>query len=276
MQARRAHDPAVHAGFGTLERDRTVGGGILAGALAYRFFLTLLPVTLLLVCGLGYLATLGTATPSDAAAQFGIKGVAASSVADSARLSSGSQLTVVILGVWALLYTSVGTARALRLVHAIAWGLPERRWTGAAPAALGYIAVIAVCLLGGGGDAWAREHLGAGGLVLTVASTALFFVVWLWASLHLPHRDGPWTLFVPGAALVAVGFQALHILTALWIGGQLAKQSAVYGALGVALVLLLWLYLLGRLIVASAALSATLWEHRSAARSEVMPPASER
>ena len=37
-------------------------------------------------------------------------------------------------------------------------------------------------------------------------------------------------------------------------------MSELYGALGAAASVLLWLYLIGRLVVGSAVLNATLWE----------------
>jgi hypothetical protein len=46
------------------------------------------------------------------------------------------------------------------------------------------------------------------------------------------------------------------------LAGALAAMSATYGPLGVAIVLLLWLYLSGRVMVASAMLNATLWDRR--------------
>jgi uncharacterized BrkB/YihY/UPF0761 family membrane protein len=41
---------------------------------------------------------------------------------------------------------------------------------------------------------------------------------------------------------------------------RVASASELYGSLGVAAALLLWLYLLGRLVVAAAMLNATLWD----------------
>lgn len=49
-------------------------------------------------------------------------------------------------------------------------------------------------------------------------------------------------------------------MTVLYLAHKAGQLSAAYGALGTALVILLWLYLLSRLIVASAFLNATLWE----------------
>jgi len=64
---------------------------------------------------------------------------------------------------------------------------------------------------------------------------------------------------------VAVGMVVLHRLTTYWIGHLVAGKSHTYGAVGIALATLFWVYILGRIIVGSAGLNATLF-HRSEAR----------
>jgi uncharacterized BrkB/YihY/UPF0761 family membrane protein len=65
--------------------------------------------------------------------------------------------------------------------------------------------------------------------------------------------------------LVGVGAQALHLFTVFYISRKISSASETYGALGAATALLLSLYLIGRLMVASAMLNAELWERRRAA-----------
>ena len=48
-EARRESVPLVGAAFDVVERDSGIGGGILAGALAYRLFFFLLPLGLVAV-----------------------------------------------------------------------------------------------------------------------------------------------------------------------------------------------------------------------------------
>ncbi len=78
----------------------------------------------------------------------------------------------------------------------------------------------------------------------------------------LPHRDAPWTALLPGAVLVAVGLEGLHLFGLLYLAPRLGRSSELYGSLGAATVILLWLYIIARLITASAFLNATLWERR--------------
>ena len=88
--------------------------------------------------------------------------------------------------------------------------------------------------------------------------TAVFFVLWLRVSVWLPHRPVPVRALVPGAALVAVGVEGLHFFTVDDLNDRADRAQSVYGAIGAALVLLLWLFILARLIVGGAMVNAEL------------------
>jgi uncharacterized BrkB/YihY/UPF0761 family membrane protein len=122
------------------------------------------------------------------------------------------------------------------------------------------VALIASALL----SAWAREALGVSGLVLTLLLVALYSAGALWMMLLLPHREVRWTALLPGAVLVGVGIEGLHIFAALYLVPRLGRSGELYGSLGAATVILLWLYIIARLITLSAFLNATLWERRHA------------
>jgi uncharacterized BrkB/YihY/UPF0761 family membrane protein len=79
----------------------------------------------------------------------------------------------------------------------------------------------------------------------------------------LPHRDARWTALLPGAVIVALGIEALHLFAALYLAPRLGRSSELYGSLGAATVILLWLYIIARLFTFSAFLNAQLWERRA-------------
>jgi membrane protein len=83
-----------------------------------------------------------------------------------------------------------------------------------------------------------------------------FAAIWLVASMQLPAPDLPWTAFLPGAAVFAIGLQVLHVLTIYYLSEKLAQQSQLYGGLGVAATALFTLFLLGRGVVWAAELNA--------------------
>jgi uncharacterized BrkB/YihY/UPF0761 family membrane protein len=257
----RPRVPALDAAMTIRDRDKRVAGSVLAGALAFRLFTPLLPLALLGVVVLGYSNTEDPGSTGEVANTLGIKESALNSIAHSARLSGGSRIGVVAFAMFALLTSSVSAVRAVRSVHALAWGLPLGRFRRAPAATLAFICWMTLLFGLWALGAWARKSLGFAGLIATIALISAFFAAWLAISIELPHPEGlPWRAFIPGAITVAVGLEVIHLVTVLYLSHKAGQVSAAYGALGTALILLLWLYLLSRLIVASAFLNATLWE----------------
>jgi uncharacterized BrkB/YihY/UPF0761 family membrane protein len=261
LEEMRPRMPALDAALNIRDRDKRVAGSVLAGALAFRLFTPLLPLTLLGLVILGYSNTEEPSSTGQVAHSLGVKESALNSIAHSARLSHGDSIGLFAFALFALFTSSVSAARAIRSVHALAWGLPLNRFRRTLGAALAFIGWLTLLIALWAAGAWAREDLGFAGLIATIALIAAFFGAWLAISMALPHPPGlPWRAFVPGAVLVAVGLEVIHLVTVLYLAHKAGELSAAYGALGTALVVLLWLYLLSRLIVAAAFLNATIWE----------------
>ena len=82
-------------------------------------------------------------------------------------------------------------------------------------------------------------------------------------SLHLPHRDAPWQALLPGALLVAIGFQVLHEVVVTFLVPELEKSTSLYGSLGAATTIIFFVYLVATLVVASPILNSSLHEELS-------------
>ena len=82
-------------------------------------------------------------------------------------------------------------------------------------------------------------------------------------STQLPHRDVRWPALVPGAALFGVGLLGVNVFNVYVTTRLVEGRADTYGALGVATALLFSLVLVGRLMVASAVLNASLYERRT-------------
>jgi uncharacterized BrkB/YihY/UPF0761 family membrane protein len=253
----------VALAFSIVHQGRRTAASVLAGALAFRFFLTMLPLTLVAVVGLGWLRSSG-ATPSDALKQFGIKGVLASTINHSASFSEPGRATVLLLGIVGVLSGARTCAGTLRAIHALAWGIPVIRWRRGGRAGLIFLGAVVVGFACAGLAARARADAGVAlGFGASLLLAGVIALVWLAASWLLPHPDGlRWTAFLPGAILVGVGMALLQALTANWIGPKLNHESSLYGSLGVSFVVLGWLYVVGRLLVAAPLLNAAVLEHR--------------
>jgi membrane protein len=171
----------------------------------------------------------------------------------------------------------MSAARAIRAVHNIAWEGAVIRFRRPLHAALALLAALAACAVVFGIAGRARAEFGLAGTLITIGSFFGFFGIWLLVAWLLPHGDVPWTALVPGAVLFALGVQLVHLATALFIADKVARASETYGSLGVAFTVLFWLYVVSRVVVASAMLNAALWEHRHPTGTSAPPsPASTR
>jgi uncharacterized BrkB/YihY/UPF0761 family membrane protein len=113
-----------------------------------------------------------------------------------------------------------------------------------------------------------RENHRLVGLFMLLGSVMAYAAGWLGISLLLPHRDAEWIELVPGAVLVGVGVELLHFVTVYYISRKVSSASELYGPIGAAVAILLWAYLIGRLVVAAAVLNASLYNHRHQAAND--------
>jgi uncharacterized BrkB/YihY/UPF0761 family membrane protein len=260
VEAARSHHTSVDMVFVLVERDSSIGGGLLAGALAYRLFVLLLPSALLFVSGLGLYAGVVDKSSSKVAEEAGLHGLIASQVAATA--SSGARWLVFIVMLPAVLYAMVKLYRAVAIVHAIAWRGSGRgvRLTpnGVAVLACALLLNLAAAEIVG----WIRRHDQLGGLSALLLYLAVVGGAWLAVSVQLPHRDVRWQTLVPGALLMGGGLLFVNVFNVYVTTRLVEGRANTYGALGIAAALLFSLVLVGRLIVVSAELNALLADRR--------------
>ena len=266
LEEGQSEHASIDVGLRWLLRDKEIAGGVLGGGLAYRFFFWVLALSLLTAGGLGF-ASRSDENVEAVAADAGLSDSVQSTVATAAAQSESGRWWLLLLGAFFTLWFSFGLLRALRLVHSAAWRIAPQPLSRA-PRAMAVVVAspFALALLTGGAG-WIRANVGfLTGLLATLATCAGFGLLWLWVSMHLPAPDVPWTAFLPGAVIFAVGIEALHLVTVYYLAERLASQSELYGALGVAGSLLFFLFLVGRGVVWSAELNAVVWELRSGGR----------
>lgn len=260
-QEERGRRGWVDAIFEVADRDGEVAGGVIAGALAYRLFIWLLPAGLVFVGGLGAIAGASSHSPKHLASQLGVGGIVSNSLESASN--SHSPFYALVVGIPILLYATRSVLRVLIGTHRLAWGdvrdaRPKPTFLDAAK----LLGVLVLYFLLAGLAGWARAHSPRAGLVATLLVIVGFAGLWLWTSMQLPHRDAGWVDLLPGAVTVGVGVGLVQVVGAYLFGPYALQKQGTYGALGLAAALLLGLWLLGRLLVGGAEINATLWERR--------------
>jgi uncharacterized BrkB/YihY/UPF0761 family membrane protein len=251
--------PAFATGRASIRSDRAVAGSLLGGAMGFRLFLWLVPAVLVLVAVFGLVASAADTDPSDLAGQFGLSVYIAQSISENSTTSSVVALGVGLIGLW---FGGIGGYKALWTIHQLAWRMEvtptKQAWKGG----LWFTGTLLGTLVTAGFVNKLRADDPGLGLALTLLFMTVYGGVWFLVSARLPHPDVPSRAFVPGALMFGLGMEVLHLVTVLYFANRVAHASEVYGPLGVAIGLLAWLYLMGRLSVASPVLNATLHERR--------------
>jgi uncharacterized BrkB/YihY/UPF0761 family membrane protein len=258
----RQRVPGADAAFRAFERELAFGGGLLAGGLAYRLFLWLLPIGLLGAQILGYWYDTSEDSVEDAAKEFGIGAAAVASAGRAVEASESNRILLVLTGLVLLAWFSLGFVRALQLAFSLAWSLPRQKLRKPAYAVVIFNGLFLSVAVAGVGLAWLRKELGlfgVFGVLVTIAfqTGVALLVMWL-----LPRRAERWQELFPGALLIAVGAQLVSVAVVFYFAPRIGHSTELYGTLGTAAVLLVWLYVLARLITSGAFLNATLWERR--------------
>lgn len=250
--------------FEWIERDSEIGGGILSGALAYRLFLFTLPLAFFLVSVLGLASDAANESPKQIARSVGLLGLVTSQVAKTSN--GGASAWVALTSFCILVYVTRVLLRAVSIVHALAWQRSGRA-VKIPFRSLGVFAVgISACFMIVVGVGAVRHEGSLEGLLVTLASGLGFAAVWLWISLSLPHADARWVDLIPGSVLFGVGILFVQVFNVYFLSHLLEDKASTYGALGVASAVLLGLFFIGRVVVLSASLNATVYERRTRGR----------
>jgi uncharacterized BrkB/YihY/UPF0761 family membrane protein len=237
--------------------------GLLAGGLAYRLFFWFVPLGLVFAAVLSFWVDEDRVGLQDAARNFGISGASTQSAMKAIAEQHHARWYFLVAGLVLLVWSGIGVIRALNVAHSVAWNLRPEKLRRPVFAGLVFSGIVTSLIIVSASTQYLREHYGEIGLWLTLSLFVFYLVVVLWVMDKLPHRSTSWRDLLPGALLVALGTEAIHIVVVLYLVPKLGHSSELYGALGTATVILLWLYLLARLLVAAAFLNAALWDHRT-------------
>lgn len=241
---------AVRTVFNLVEEDSARGGGLLAGGLAYKLFIWMLPAGLMGTSIFRLFTDLEGGSTSETAEGLGMSAALAETIGEAAAKTGKATWALLVIGLVLTLWASRGALRAFRLVSAIAWGIrPDPLGRAVRPALATAVALIALAAYG-----VVTAPLYGGSLItdfiIMVLGTAGVAALGAWAAAHLPHPEGIRAVwFIPGAIVFAVGLQILRMTTAIYFAPRLARVDGLYGALGFAAVFMTFLYLVARLMV---------------------------
>jgi uncharacterized BrkB/YihY/UPF0761 family membrane protein len=256
----REKNATARIAYEAYDRDKRHAGALLAGGLAYRLFIWLVPMALVISSLIGVISRVSDATTEEVAKRAGLAAALTATVAQAASDTGNSSFVLLLIGLWAVLWSGKSVVKALRLLSGVAWQMQPGRFTRSWLASAAFSALALLLLIG---PAY-LQFLYAGpflaDLVVWIGTPLLLGPAFAAGFAWLPHPEGVrWTSLLPGGWLLAFGLQILRIGTAVYFAGRLDRVDDLYGALGVATVFMLWLFIIGRLVVAGMALNAERW-----------------
>jgi membrane protein len=263
IRTHRDESNTIDVAFRVIETDRRVAGGLIAGGMAFRIFVVLVPFAFVLVTVFGFLGeSMNPDDPVALARSFGMTGLIASAVGASTAESTVERVFTLLAALYALLWATWTLIRATRAVHGLAWGFQQpprlaRPWK---PTLLVVVGMFSAFLADVGISRLSDLVNPAAELLVRLLVFGAIFAAWIGVSSLLPRAAGTtWRSLVPGALLMAVGLEVLQLLTVYFFSRYIASKTEAFGSIGASIAFLLWAYLAGRLIVTGAFLNAARW-----------------
>jgi len=281
----------VHFLYRSWHDDRVSG---LAAEIGFFALLSLFPLLLVSSATLGWLGGLvGTDLANDVEGQvtdwsaqlFGADG----GVTDAVRsLFDGSSTSALTFGVLATVYTaSRGFAAVVRALDVAYGHHTTRGWVGTQ--VIGLLLAIGTIIVGSltlaglviGPLLGREDFLGDG----TVGTILEFLWIWLrypvavmilvgWAAtiFHIaPNRRAAWKAELPGAGFTAVFSLFATVLFSVYLRTLSGSSNAIFGVIGTAITLQLWLFLLAIGLVLGAEVNAAFALRRGPAENWTEP-----
>lgn len=255
---RRSIEGALQRARGSLA-DRVVrqftaiGGYDRALALATQAFVALVPM--LIVVAAWVSRAVGEEAANLLVTGLGLSGNAAATIQALVAHPPEPNKPVTLLGSAVLVFSVVGFARTLQRTFVAAWGLPApglAGWWNGLVGSAALVGEVALLVLIGP----VIQRLPGAVLFSLVVHTVVAVLLW-WPVqwLLLGGRVG-WRALLPGAVVMGLGQALVVAVSSAYLPVAISRETAQFGLLGAAIVLVSWLVVLGLLLVLAAVLGA--------------------
>lgn len=242
------------------ERFGAIGGGPLSSSIALATFVSLFPLLLVGIAIVGFVSSADSDFAYRLVRDLGLRGTAAETVRDALATAKGSRKAASIVGLVGLLWSGLGVAGSLQAALNATWQVKGRGLVDKAVALRWLLGAGVLFLATAALGPLLRWAPGPAKPLTILLGLALTTALFLWTYMSLGNSHVGWRTHLPGALLVAGGFEILKAVGSIYVPSVVASSSALYGSLGVVFAVLAWLLLCGRLIVYGAVLNVVRYE----------------
>lgn len=260
MKERLAEVPVIGWLLRVQERFGEVRGTALANGIALQTFLSIFPLVIVALAVVGFVSADDPMFGRDVVNELGLTGDDATSMIEAIDNAKDSRQAASVIGLGGLLFASLNLVTAIQRSVDAAWqtfgkGVKEKlkalAWLGGATVIFlsSFALSIALNVLPG--------FLAPLSILIGFGVNVALF---LWTFTALGRLPVGWKARLPGALLVAVGFEIMKVVGSVYVPKLVADSSALYGSLGIVFAVLTWLAIFGRLLVYGSVVNVVHWE----------------
>jgi uncharacterized BrkB/YihY/UPF0761 family membrane protein len=236
--------------------EHDAGGGLLAGGVAYRLFFWLVPVGFAATVAAGMLDLAPASNLETTASTRGLGALIVNIERQAVESTSSAGWPQLVGGVGLAVWFGHGVVQALNVVCALAWKQPIRRIRRPLVAGLLFTLVTISLLAITAYLNSAVEAVGLGQSAVLATKAAMYAAVAFCLAALFPHGDAPKRALLPGCIVAGLGAVGMHVTVSVYLAPKVGSSVDTFGMLGAATVILLWLYLVSRLISVTAFLNS--------------------
>ena len=224
-------------------------------ALSSRAFVAVIPLAMVASA----LSPAGESFGERIVDRFELEGAAAQAVRQLFAAPSDVRGAVSVVGLIALVVTSVSLGRMIQRTFERIWRLETEGPRGVLRA-LAWIGIFALwmAVVVPIRNALQDLELPGLGLIVTVASST---ALWVWTPYVLLGGRVSWRRLLPSAVITGVGLSILTAASILYLPRTIDRAAELYGLIGVTFTFISWLFATAVVIIASAIVGAEASEH---------------
>lgn len=244
------------------DRFGEVQGDPLANGIALQIFLSLIPLLLVAIAVVGFIAGGDATFTGDVIDFLGLPpgGEAADGLATMIENAEESRQAASIIGVAGLLWRGLAVVAAVQRAIDNVWQTRSEGFKDKARAVLWLLGAAVIFTASFAVTTVLNFLPGFLAPLSILLGLAVNLGLFLWTFSELGRLPVGWRALLPGALVCAIGFEILKVVGAIYVPQLVANSSALYGSLGIVIALLAWLAFFGRLLVYGAVINVLRWE----------------
>jgi uncharacterized BrkB/YihY/UPF0761 family membrane protein len=259
LDRRRLEAMPVDLAVQYYERDRDSFASVLGAAIALRLFLFFVPALLTMFAVVMLIG--GHDSIKTISENAGVTGGLAAQVDEATQTTRTTNITLLVGGLWLLLWSGRSLTKVLASCSAGAWRMAGREGKATLRMAASVTTLVLAVVFTAA--VMNRVRVSQGLAVVTTSwlvAGVIYGVAWFLVCSTLPRRTSDPGALLPGAVVTGAALTGLQWFVQFYLPAKLDGVTALAGGVGTAVVTLGYMFLIGRVMATSFILDAVVYE----------------